>query len=86
MTTILKFGVNHAKFDKLTWFPGDDSFLKKNLISFFQKSKNFDLVNGYRSNREVFNFQRNFLSSLNQFLQSLLFNQVIKDVHGMFIF
>ena len=49
----------------------------------FQKN---DLVNGFRDNKFVFNKLRKILTTSNQFVQSLLFNQEIKDVHGLFIF
>ncbi len=86
ITRSLKVGIKKAKFDKLTWFPGDDSFLSKNLKNFFELSKKNDLVNGFRDNKFVFNKLRKILTSINQFIQSLLFKQEIKDVHGLFIF
>ena len=86
ITRSLKEGIKMAKFDKLTWFPGDDSFLSKNLKVFFELSTKSDLVNGFRDNKFVFNNVRKILSVINQLILSLLFNQEIKDVHGMFIF
>ena len=86
ITRSLKEGIKKAKFDKLTWFPGDDSFLSKNLRGFFELSTKRDLVNGFRVNKFVFNNIRKILSIINQLILSLLFNQKIKDVHGMFIF
>tara|TARA_Y100001935_G_C17280258_1_gene497090 strand:- start:370 stop:1068 length:699 start_codon:yes stop_codon:yes gene_type:complete len=86
ITRSLKEGIKMAKFDKLTWFPGDDSFLSKNLKGFFELSTKSDLVNGFRDNKFVFNNVRKILSVINQLILSLLFNQEIKDVHGMFIF
>ncbi len=86
ITRSLKYGIKNSKFDKLTWFPGDNSFSSKNLKNFFLISKKSNLVCGYRYNKKVFNFFRNFLSKLNQNFQSILFAQKIKDVHGIFIF
>lgn len=86
ITRSLQIGIKKAKYDKLTWFPGDDSFLSKNLKKFFELSKKKDLVNGFRDNKFVFNKLRKILTTSNQFVQSLLFNQEIKDVHGLFIF
>ncbi len=86
ITRSLQVGIKKAKFDKLTWFPGDDSFLPKNLKNFFELSKKNDLVNGFRDNKFVFNKLRKILTTTNQFIQSLLFEQEIKDVHGLFIF
>tara|TARA_Y100001958_G_C21241957_1_gene570021 strand:- start:1080 stop:1778 length:699 start_codon:yes stop_codon:yes gene_type:complete len=86
ITRSLKEGIKMAKFNKLTWFPGDDSFLSKNLKGFFELSTKSDLVNGFRDNKFVFNNVRKILSVINQLILSLLFNQEIKDVHGMFIF
>ena len=39
ITRSLQIGIKKAKYDKLTWFPGDDSFLSKNLKKFFELSK-----------------------------------------------
>jgi len=86
ITRSLKIGIKYSKFDKLTWFPGDNSFSSKNLKNFFLLSKKCDLVCGYRNNKKIFNFFRNFLSTLNQSFQSILFKQKIKDVHGIFVF
>jgi glycosyltransferase involved in cell wall biosynthesis len=86
ITRSLQEGIRIAKYDKLTWFPGDDSFLSKNLKKFFEFSKTNDLVNGYRNNKFVFNSLRKSLTVVNQFILSLLFKQEIKDVHGLFIF
>ncbi len=86
ITRSLKVGIKKAKFEKLTWFPGDDSFLSKNLKKFFELSKKKDLVNGFRDNKFIFNNLRKILTTINQFIQSLLFSQIIKDVHGLFIF
>lgn len=86
LTEILKFGIKKSKFDKLTWFPGDNSFLKFNLTKFFKMSLKFDLVNGYRDNKNIFDLKRLMLTKLNQLFLSLLFDQNIKDVHGLFIF
>lgn len=86
ITRSLQEGIRVAKYDKLTWFPGDDSFLSKNLKKFFEFSKTNDLVNGHRNNKFVFNSLRKSLTVVNQFILSLLFKQEIKDVHGLFIF
>jgi glycosyltransferase involved in cell wall biosynthesis len=86
ITRSLQEGIRVAKYDKLTWFPGDDSFLSKNLRKFFEFSKTSDLVNGYRNNKFVFKSLRKSLTVVNQFILSLLFKQEIKDVHGLFIF
>ena len=86
ITRSLQVGIKKANYNKLTWFPGDDSFLPKNLKNFFELSRKNDLVNGFRDNKFVFNKFRKILTTSNQFIQSLLFKQEIKDVHGIFIF
>ena len=86
ITRSLREGIRIAKYNKLTWFPGDNSFLSKNLKEFFELSKTNDLVNGYRNNKFLFNNVRKGLTVVNQFILSLLFKQKIKDVHGLFIF
>ena len=82
----LKYGIKISKYDKLTWFAGDNSYLQKNLNKFFKLSEKSDLVNGYRNNKFIFKKTRKYLTILNQSLISMLFKVKIKDVHGIFIF
>ena len=70
ITRSLQIGIKKAKYDKLTWFPGDDSFLSKNLKKFFEILKKNDLVNGFRDNKFVFNKLRKILTTSNQFVHA----------------
>tara|TARA_Y100000996_G_C22360817_1_gene576802 strand:- start:33 stop:731 length:699 start_codon:yes stop_codon:yes gene_type:complete len=82
----LRYGIKISKYEKLTWFAGDNSFLRKNLKKFFLLSEKSDIVNGFRHNKYIFKNSRKILTILNNFFINILFKQRIKDVHGLFIF
>ncbi len=82
----LRYGIKISKYEKLTWFAGDNSFLHKNLKKFFLLSVKSDMVNGVRHNKHIFKNSRKILTILNNFFINILFKQRIKDVHGLFIF
>lgn len=85
LSRLLQLGITKAKFDKLTWFPGDDSYLNKNLKKFFLKSNYHTFVIGFRKNIYDFPFLRRFLSLLNRTFINILNTVKIKDVHGLLI-
>jgi glycosyltransferase involved in cell wall biosynthesis len=85
LSRLLQLGITKAKFDKLTWFPGDNSYLNKNLKNFFIKSNCHNFVIGFRKNLHDFPFFRRFLSLLNRAFINILNTVKIKDVHGLLI-
>lgn len=86
LTKIFTKGCQLAKYNFITWFPGDDSYLEKNLKNFFLASDNNDIVVGYRANHNILPFKRKLLSKLNNFFINLFLKIKIKDPHGTFIF
>lgn len=85
LSKLLQFGVTKARFNKLTWFPGDDSYLEKNLKNFFLKSNNYNVVIGYRNNLYNLPKLRRFLSFVNRLFINILIGIKTKDVHGLLI-
>ena len=83
LSGLIKLSLGHANYNRLTYFPGDDSFLSKNLDNFFLRSADHDLVIGVRKNTEVFNIKRKVLSKFNNLMISFLCLKRLGDAHGL---
>lgn len=76
-------GLKISKFNKITWFPGDDSYLSKNLIKFLKQSQNYDIVVGYRNNMHILSIKRRILSNINKIFINILTKKKLLDIHGI---
>lgn len=83
LSGLIKESLRHVRYDKVTYFPGDDSFLSKGLNTFFQKGLYYDLVLGVRSNTTIFSTKRKILSKVNNMFINFLCPYNLKDVHGL---
>ncbi len=84
---IFQEGISKAKFDYLTFIPGDNAYNAESLRPFFSAVADADMVLGYRTNQfEARQVHRAAISMLYTWIMKVLFLSPVKDFHGPVIY
>ena len=83
----LKKGSKYAKYDKVTLFPGDNSYKEEGIKNLIKNLNKDILLIGYRKNYiEVCPFHRKISSIALRILSVFFLKKFLKDVHGPVIY
>lgn len=84
---IFREGIEKAKFDYLTFIPGDNAYNAESLKTFFAVVGSADMILGYRTNQiQARLFHRALISRIYTFVMKLLFRTSVLDFHGPVVY
>src|SRR3989344_2530989 len=75
-------GVKNAKYDYITWIPGDNENLPESITETYKLIGKTDVVIPYTSNMEVRPFFRQAVSKFYTFINNLFFGLNLKNIIG----
>jgi dolichol-phosphate mannosyltransferase len=84
---IFREGIAKAKFEFLSFIPGDNAYNASSLKPFFEAVSSTDMVLGYRINQsQTRQLYRVFISLAYSFVMRLLFAPAVRDFHAIQVF